>query len=228
LKVPIFFTMENQDKNRIVEAIKTYVNAEFIRNVIKADNAGKPGVYCWRNLITGECYVGSGKDLYIRISQYFQRSKLVGNRPIIEAIRDLTSKFFALEILCYCTVEELKQMEQEWMDRINPSYNIAKFAYSLKGCCTEETRAKLSKSITQWHKNNPRSAEARENLRKKAMDRGGRPVRVLNVLTNETWDFKTLRKAGKFIGNLTGPAVAIGIKRNSLMNKIYRVSDLKK
>lgn len=51
---------------------KVYVNPVESRELIRKDNNGKVGVYCWFNNVNGKFYVGSGDPLYMRLSDYYQ------------------------------------------------------------------------------------------------------------------------------------------------------------
>lgn len=54
-------------------AIKGYNNPIYQRDLIRKDkdNNGKIGVYAWINNINGKFCIGSGDQLYVRLSDYY-------------------------------------------------------------------------------------------------------------------------------------------------------------
>lgn len=52
--------------------VKSYNDPINSRDLIRAENNGKVGVYCWVNKVNGKLYIGSGDPLYLRISDYYQ------------------------------------------------------------------------------------------------------------------------------------------------------------
>jgi hypothetical protein len=53
-------------------ASKDYPNPLQQRNLIREENNGKKGVYCWVNKVNGKLYIESGDPLYLRIRDYYQ------------------------------------------------------------------------------------------------------------------------------------------------------------
>nr|AMX22283.1 GIY-YIG endonuclease [Cryphonectria parasitica] len=53
---------------------RTYENPAIpeSRELIRRDNKGKIGVYCWFNNVNDKYYIGSGDPLYVRLSDYYQ------------------------------------------------------------------------------------------------------------------------------------------------------------
>nr|AKM22576.1 hypothetical protein [Cordyceps militaris]AKM22587.1 hypothetical protein [Cordyceps militaris]AKM22598.1 hypothetical protein [Cordyceps militaris]AKM22609.1 GIY-YIG endonuclease [Cordyceps militaris]WLN31622.1 hypothetical protein [Cordyceps militaris] len=90
---------------------------------------------------------------------------------------------------------------------------------------SQEVRDKLSLAMTNYKKNNPLSTEALANIKAKTTEREGKPVRLLNIKTNETLDFSTLTEAGKYLG-IKRQAVRNAINRRSIVKNQYRVSEL--
>ena len=76
-----FFSSGNTDINDITNSIslssisklgiETSENPLESRELIRKDNNGKVGVYCWFNKISGKYYIGSGDPLYLRLSDYY-------------------------------------------------------------------------------------------------------------------------------------------------------------
>jgi group I intron endonuclease len=115
--------------------IKIYEDPLNQRNLIRDENNGKIGVYCWINKETGDFYIGSGDPLYVRISDYYQSWYYLSrsNTYIVRAIFKYGIRNFSLMILEYCESDNLIMCEQKWIDKLKPEYNINPIAGSTKG-----------------------------------------------------------------------------------------------
>jgi group I intron endonuclease len=102
------------------------------------------------NKINGKCYVGSGKDLKIRLNSYYKLYTLKKEkRPICNALLKYGHSNFRLEILKYCSPKKCIKWEQLYLDLLKPEYNILKIAYSSLGYKHRaETIALLKKKMT--------------------------------------------------------------------------------
>lgn len=112
-----------------------YPNAESCKLQIYEDNKGKSGIYCWKNNITGKCYVGSATNLNRRISKYFSAKLLknillVNNSIIYSSLLKYNYSNFSFNILKYCELNLLLIKEQYYLDLLKPKYNICKIAGS--------------------------------------------------------------------------------------------------
>ena len=59
-------------KDRLVKKPEfIYNNPVNSRDELRKDLSNKSGVYMWYNNINGKCYIGSGINLYKRISNYY-------------------------------------------------------------------------------------------------------------------------------------------------------------
>lgn len=88
---------------------------------------------------------------------------------------------------------------------------------------SEETRLKLSESMKEYHKNNPLTPEALENITAKTIEREGVKVTLKNIETGEDLYFETKTEAGKFLG-ITRQAIHHGLNRDSVLSDKYKVS----
>jgi hypothetical protein len=94
--------------------IKRYDDPINSRNLIREENNGKVGVYCWFNNVNKKFYIGSGDPLYLRISDYYQSWYLSRcNLYIVRAIIKYGMNNFSLIILEYTNSEELISCEQK-------------------------------------------------------------------------------------------------------------------
>lgn len=83
------------------------------------------GVYKILNTITNECYVGSSKNIYRR--WYSHRAPSAWdkhpNRPLYKDMRKYGVENFRLQILAPVELEFITQVEQEFIEMLNPVYN---------------------------------------------------------------------------------------------------------
>jgi hypothetical protein len=56
--------------------IKIYYNADVQKMEIMKENKGKSGIYRWTNILNGKTYIGSAKNLSIRLRDYYSISYL--------------------------------------------------------------------------------------------------------------------------------------------------------
>lgn len=56
-------------KNNNPKPAKYYPNSDLHKSTILSNNKNKAGIYMWKNLINGKQYIGSAKDLRIRLSK---------------------------------------------------------------------------------------------------------------------------------------------------------------
>ena len=83
------------------------------------------------------CYIGSGVDLSIRFRNYFSKGYLEKPRQGKTAINKALLKYgyanFQLDIIEYVSKEKAIEIEQYYMDLLNPQYNLLKVAGSRLG-----------------------------------------------------------------------------------------------
>ena len=118
----------------VVPVIK-YENSDLLKFTILSDNKGKSGIYSWINKINQKRYVGSSEVLDRRIRQYFNINHLIRNSNlyICRALKKYGYYNFSLEILEYCEAENLHEREDEYLNLLEPEYNILREAGSSGG-----------------------------------------------------------------------------------------------
>jgi len=144
--------MNNINNNNLISVspVKVYGDAELFKEVILKDNLGQSGIYRWVNNVNNKTFVGSGKDLKIRLACYYKLDMLKREkRPIHRALLKYGHENFTLEIIECCPISELLVREQYYLDLLKPDYNVLEFAYSSLGYRhSAETIALLKKKIT--------------------------------------------------------------------------------
>jgi len=191
-----------------MNSIKLYVNAENKKDLILSENRDKSGIYRWENKISKECYIGSSTDLKKRFSEYYRSSYLAhpsrGRSIICYALIKYEHSNFNLEIMEYCDKDKLIEREQYYLDTLNPSYNILKYAYSSLGYKhTLEAISKISmakknrfvgKNNSFFGKNH--TDEIRELMRTAALARNksnnAKPVILLDSNKTTMKEFKSI------------------------------------
>lgn len=122
---------------------------------------------------------------------------------------------FSLEILEYCDPQNIIKREQYYLDKLNPEYNLLKFAGSSLGFKhSAETLAKLSAANTG--KNHPMFGKARPEGAGKSSKR----IEVLNILTNENTVYDSVSLAAKAI-DVKQSIISIYIKKQKPYKKKY-------
>lgn len=125
----------------------SYDNVELSKWQTLKDNKGKSGIYRWTNKNKGKCYIDSGVDLSKIFRNYFRKGYLErGVRKLPGINKVLLNANFKLDILEYVSKEKAIEIEQYYMDLINPQYNL------LTGSClgykhSEEYKLKKSESL---------------------------------------------------------------------------------
>lgn len=126
-----------------------YENADVLKEAIINENKGKIGVYRWVNLVSDNTYIGSSTNLGKRLRSYYSYSYITDvkrNMLIEKALLKYGYSNFKLEILEYCSKDEVLAREQYYLDLLKPEYNILKKAGSSLGFThSEDTKALFRK-----------------------------------------------------------------------------------
>ena len=83
------------------------------------------GIYRITNTITGDFYIGSSKDAKRRWREhkYQSRWKKCPNNPMYLDMQNYGIEKFEFEILAEVEVDSLKEMEQQFIELLKPTYN---------------------------------------------------------------------------------------------------------
>lgn len=131
---------ENNTQKQILNKLKN-ISAEIVfigitdnKTDILFNIKNKAGVYMFFNLVNGNMYKGSSVKLDRRFRVHLSRIG-IDNLPLYKALKKYGLNNFAFLILQYCEqVEKLcLGLEQSYLDKFNPSYNIFKLAGSSQG-----------------------------------------------------------------------------------------------
>ena len=83
------------------------------------------GIYKITNTITGDFYIGSSKDVKRRWATHKCKStwKQNPNKQLYKDMQKHGTDKFAFEIIAEVEVEQLKEMEQQFIETLKPTYN---------------------------------------------------------------------------------------------------------
>ena len=95
-------------------------------------------VYKIMNIVTGDFYVGSSRNVMKRWTEHKYPStwKRYPNKPLYQDMQKYGVENFRFQLLCSVMPEYLTQVEQEYIEMLNPTYN----SNNAKGWDTERYR----------------------------------------------------------------------------------------
>ena len=91
----------------------------------KNNNMKISGVYKITNTVTGDFYIGSSKSIKERWSQHKKPSiwKRCSNNPMYHDMQKYGVEKFDFQILEEVEIEQLKEKEQQFIEKLKPTYN---------------------------------------------------------------------------------------------------------
>jgi group I intron endonuclease len=229
----------------VLPAIKYYENADKYKKLAIKENKEKAGIYRILNKKSGDFYIGSSIDIGNRLNQHLylaSSGKFKGNSKLYNAVFKYGLENFSLEILEYCSLDQLLNREQYFMDLLKPKYNILKQAYSFQGFThSEYTKKHLSKiktglKFTKEQKNKMSKAAIERLLSQISLDQLSAAqkagweytsiqVQILNLETNEKKCFDSIKQSANYL-NCDPSALRYAIKKNTLYKKIYQITKI--
>ena len=114
----------NKDKSRL-SGYTYYCKTCFRVRVDSFHNSWGSGVYRIINKITNESYIGQSTQLRRRKCEHFTLGRqLQTTSPLLEAnIRQYGKRNFDFIILNKCSVDELEQLEKQYIQELKPTLN---------------------------------------------------------------------------------------------------------
>ena len=173
-----------------VKPVASYLYPYISKERIYIENKRKSGVYCWRNKITGEIYVGATKNLNNRLSHYYSSIWLKNflkrsSSGISSSILKYKSSNFSLYILEYCEPKLLREKEQHYINLLKPQHNILKFAGSpLNHILSKKTKLKISLSLKSKFNNNKPKIVTYETKLKLSLNCKGINIKIFDISGN--------------------------------------------
>ena len=157
----------------------------------------------WTNLKNGKTYIGYSSNLSPRFLKYFNENALRKNKMLISlAIIKYNFENFSLDTLEYCSVEDVIEREQYYLDTYKPKYNILKPAGSSLGYVhNESSLAKIrTRVVPEATLNKMRSRVQSEQTKAKISKAIGIPIKVIDVNNEEITLYSSKKEAGKYLG----------------------------
>lgn len=110
---------------------------------------------------SGKIYVGSSKNIEARVKEHFKRAR--GGNHLNPVLNKAWSKYgeFSWEILCVCDEGSLLEKEQQFIDELEPEYNLSRIAGKVEW--TPELREAFGKR-QRGQKRPPRSEETKRKI----------------------------------------------------------------
>ena len=118
------------------------------------------GVYKITNTITGEFYIGSSKDVKRRWAAHKWSSvwKNCPNNPMYLDMQKYGVDKFEMQIIAEVESEELKEIEQQFIEKLKPTYNN----YNAKGLDIERHKETCRKCSKEYQKTDKRKKYCKE------------------------------------------------------------------
>lgn len=120
--------------------------------ITKTIERHKSGVYKITNLINGKTYIGSSINIYNRYHAH--KTKLKSKKHHCKHLESSYHKYgfdnFLFEVLEYCSLLDVLDREQYYVDLLNPEYNKREIVSVNIGLeVTQETRNKISNTLKE-------------------------------------------------------------------------------
>lgn len=129
------------------------------------------GIYQIRNLVNGKIYVGSAKVLKNRRWLHLGHLARVTHhcQPLQRAYAKYGKASFSFEPLITCAPSMLIWYEQQFIDKLQPEYNVCKVAGNCAGTKrSDETKKRLSDNKKKYYETDSN----RDTVRKNGRERG--------------------------------------------------------
>lgn len=170
----------------------------------------KMGIYQIRNTINNKVYIGSTINRYSRRWKHFDdlKKKKHHSSYLQNAFDKYGRDVFVFEMLEFTDEKEkLVSLEQSWIDKVNPEYNIRKIAQSNLGMKhSEETKEKirrngnLGRKFTGKALENIRAGVKKRNYEHTQAQRKASSINIIEYNKSEAH-----RKVASKMGKLYGP-----------------------
>jgi len=194
-----------------VQPVKVYHNLEKERAIIREHNEGRSGIYRWVNLINGKSYIGSSSQLFARFKNYLSPGYIsaTNNKSTIhKALLKYGYSNFRLEVIEYCSKEELLQKENFYFSIFNPEYNILEIAGSNSGFKHDADTKELMRNARLGKKLSP------EHITKMRLSVAtSKRILLTNMTTGEVISFSSQNQVAKHLG-ISAITVGIHLKEN--------------
>ena len=162
------------------------------------------GIYRIVNLISGDFYIGSSKDIERRWSEHKRKLNIRKHQNVIlqRAWDKYGENNFSFEVVETCSLENLLVLENHYLSK-NPKYNIVKVAKGGDTISNNTNRDLIIEKISKKSsgKNNPNYGGKFKNddwLQKQKISNSKIHLKVIDTITGDEYNFLNSKDAAKF------------------------------
>jgi hypothetical protein len=162
------------------------------------------GIYRIVNLISGDFYIGSSKDIERRWSEHKRKLNIKKHQNVIlqRAWDKYGENNFSFEVVESCSLEDLLVLENNHLSK-NPKYNIVKVAKGGDTISNNPNRDLIIEKISKKSlgKNNPNYGGKFKNddwLQKQKISNSKVHLKIIDTITGDEYDFLNSKDAAKF------------------------------
>lgn len=182
----------------------------------------------WTNLINGKTYIGSSVNLSPRFLKYFNKNALKNNKMLIcLALLKYNIENFSLDIIEYCSKDDVIKREQHYLNIYKPKYNILKTAGSSLGYRhTLDSLSKLrSRVVSEATLEKMTNRVQTEQTKVKISNAIGIGVKVIDVDKEVVTVYSSKKEAAAFLGT-SDSTVGRYIKSGKLLWDKYSITQI--
>jgi predicted GIY-YIG superfamily endonuclease len=102
-------------------------NVEYFNKRVPYKDSFAPGVYMFKNILTGEMYIGAAKNMPRRVSRHFAPRGRSRNPYIYKSVKQYGKEAHVWGVLEFCdTVEQAFERETHYIQIYQPQWNTLK------------------------------------------------------------------------------------------------------
>jgi group I intron endonuclease len=154
------------------------------------------GVYKITNIVTGDFYIGSSVNIYKRVACHLAslRSHTHTNKYLQSVWNKYKEENFLIITLLICEQHERFRYEQEFINSLNPKYNLVKNVVGLTGHpLTDEHKKKISSALTgrkHTEESKRRMSQARKGVKQTPEQIEARSIKLKGLKKSDEWKNK--------------------------------------
>ena len=158
-------------------------------NIPKSFGLKVSGIYCIKNSINGKIYIGSSKNIYYRLKRHSSelKKKTHANKHLQNSYLKYGEDNFVVSILEEGCNDHLQELEQQYINNLNPEYNITREV--IRNTPSLESRLKTSATLKEQKRLGILKYPKRDDKKK--------PVVIYDINCNCIGKYESEKAAGK-------------------------------